>query len=132
MREVYLPAHNARFAKPAAVSEKAFVAANGEVLRETLCSEEQRVVGRDNTVSYEGLTLQLPQSRVRAHYVKARVKVREYPTATWPSSTDRVGSLARATRSAPRRRSAWLRARRRQGVAWKQRAWPHQRCDGQP
>src|SRR3954451_5207955 len=79
MREVYLPAHNARFAKPAAVSEKAFVAANGEVLRETLCSEEQRVVGRDNTVSYEGLKLQLPESRVRAHYVKARVKVREYP-----------------------------------------------------
>ena len=79
IREVYLPAHNARFAKPAAVAEKAFVAADPEVLRETLCSEEQRVVGRDNTVSYEGLTLQLPQSRLRAHYVKARVKVREYP-----------------------------------------------------
>lgn len=82
IREVYLPAHNARFAKPAAVAEKAFVAADTEVLRETLCSEDQRVVGRDNTVAYAGLRLQLPQSRTRAHYVKASVKVREYPDGT--------------------------------------------------
>lgn len=82
IREVYLPAHNARFAKPAAVAEKAFVAADTEVLRETLCSEDQRVVGRDNTVAYAGLRLQLPHSRTRAHYVKASVKVREYPDGT--------------------------------------------------
>jgi hypothetical protein len=79
IREVYLPRHNARFAKPAAVAEKAFVAVDPELLSETLCIEEERVVGRDNTVSYEGLKLQLPESSVRAHYVKARVKVREYP-----------------------------------------------------
>jgi len=82
IREVYLPAHNARFAKPAALPEKAFVAAAAEVLRETLCCEDERVVGRDNTVSYERLRLQLPQSRARAHYVKARVKVRAYPDGT--------------------------------------------------
>jgi hypothetical protein len=82
IREVYLPRHNARFAQPAAVAEKAFVAADPELLRETLCSEEERVVGRDNTVAYERLRLQLPESRVRAHYVKARVKVRRYPDAT--------------------------------------------------
>jgi hypothetical protein len=78
LREVYLPQHNARFAKPAAVAEKAFVAVDPAVLRETLCIEEERVVGRDNTVAYQGLKLQLPESRMRAHYVKARVKVREY------------------------------------------------------
>ena len=39
-------------------------------------------MARDNTVAYEGRTLQLPQSPVRAHYVKARVKVREYPDGT--------------------------------------------------
>jgi hypothetical protein len=77
--EVYLPRHNARFAKPAALPETAFVAADPELLRETLCIEEERVVGRDNTVAYEGLKLQLPESRMRAHYVKARVKVHEYP-----------------------------------------------------
>ena len=36
-------------------------------------------MARDNTVAYEKLRLQLPESRVRAHYVKARVKVHEYP-----------------------------------------------------
>ena len=79
IREVYLPRHNARFAKPAAVPDKAFVTADPELLRETLCIEEERVVARDNTVTYRSLKLQLPESRLRAHYVKARVKVREYP-----------------------------------------------------
>jgi hypothetical protein len=81
IRKVYLARHNARFAKPAALPEKAFVAADRELLRETLCIEEERVVGRDNTLAYKGLRLQLPESRVRAHYVKARVKVREYSDA---------------------------------------------------
>jgi hypothetical protein len=82
IRDVYLPQHNARFAKPAAIAEKAFVAADPNVLIETLCSEQERVVGRDNTVAYERLRLQLPQSRLRAHYVKAHVKVREYLDGT--------------------------------------------------
>ena len=79
IREVYLPQHNARFAKPATLPEKAFVAADPALLRETLCSEEERIVGRDNTVAYGGLKLQLPESRMRPHYVKAQVKVRHYP-----------------------------------------------------
>jgi hypothetical protein len=41
------------------------------------------VVARDNTVAYDGLRLQLPASPVRAHYVKARVKVRHYPDGTF-------------------------------------------------
>jgi Winged helix-turn helix len=80
--EAYLPQHNVRFGKPAAIAEKAFVAVDADVLRETLCSEEERVVGRDNTVAYARLKLQLPESPIRAHYVKARVKVREYPDGT--------------------------------------------------
>jgi hypothetical protein len=79
IRDVYLPAHNARFAKPAALEENAFVAADPGLLAETLCIEEERVVARDNTVAYGGRRLQLPAGPARAHYVKARVKVREYP-----------------------------------------------------
>jgi transposase len=80
IREVYLPAHNARFAKPPAIAESAFVAIRDQAgLLDILCVEEERVVARDNTVAYAGLTLQLPESRMRAHYVKARVKVRQYP-----------------------------------------------------
>jgi transposase len=82
IREVYLPAHNERFAAPAALPESAFVAADEAQLREILCLQEERVVARDNTVAYEGRRLQLSQSRARAHYVKARVKVREYPDGT--------------------------------------------------
>lgn len=79
IRDVYLPEHNARFAKPPEIAESAFVAADPALLAETLCVEEERVVARDNTVAYEGLRLQLPQGPLRPHYVKARVKVRRYP-----------------------------------------------------
>ena len=80
IREVYLPAHNARFAKPPALAESAFVMVRDPAgLADILCVEEERVVGRDNTVAYEGLRLQLPASRTRPHYVKARVKVHRYP-----------------------------------------------------
>jgi transposase len=77
--EVYLPAHNARFAKPPEIAESAFVTADPAQLAEILCIEEERVVGRDNTVTWGRLRLQLPQSRLRHHYVKATVKVRQYP-----------------------------------------------------
>ena len=81
--EVYLPRHNARFAKPAAIPEKAFVAVSDKtMLKETLCIEVARVVARDNTVAYDGLTLQIAQAAGRAHFVKAQVKVRSYPDGT--------------------------------------------------
>jgi hypothetical protein len=83
IREVYLPAHNARFARPAALSECAFVMLRDPAgLADILCVEEERIVARDNTVAYAGLKLQLPHSPARAHYVKARVKVRHYPDGT--------------------------------------------------
>lgn len=83
IREVYLPQHNARFAKSPQLEESAFVAVGDPAsLAEILCVEQERIVARDNTVTYARLTLQLPESRTRAHYVKARVKVREYPDGT--------------------------------------------------
>jgi len=82
IREVYLPEHNARFARPPEIAESAFVAADAGQLAEILCIEVERVVARDNTVAYDGLRLQLPASPLRAHYVKARVKLRHYPDGT--------------------------------------------------
>jgi transposase len=80
IRDVYLPAHNGRFAKPAALPETAFVTvADKASLTETLCVQEERVVGRDNTVSFKGCELQLPESPLRPHYVKAKVRVHQYP-----------------------------------------------------
>jgi transposase len=82
IREVYLPLHNDQFAVPPQIDESAFVAVDPASLIDILCIEQSRVVARDNTVAYEGRTLQLPQSPARAHYVKANVKVREYPDGT--------------------------------------------------
>lgn len=83
IREVYLPEHNARFARPAEIEESAFVhVADSASLVEAFCIEEERTVERDNTVGYRGLKLQLPPSPLRAHYVKAHVKVRQYPDET--------------------------------------------------
>ncbi len=79
IHEIYLPAHNARFAKPPAIEESAFVVVDPAGLADILCVEEERVVARDNTVAYAGLRLQLPESRAKAHYVKARVRVHQYP-----------------------------------------------------
>lgn len=77
--ETFLPEHNRLFARAPAHPESGFVAASRDVLEETLAIEEERIVARDNTVSWGRLRLQIPESPLRPHYVKARVKVREYP-----------------------------------------------------
>ena len=74
----YLPAHNARFAIPAAGEGSAFTPIPGVDLDEILCVEEERQVGHDNCVSYRTLKLQIPQSPMRPHFVRARVKVHVY------------------------------------------------------
>jgi len=83
IHEVYLPAHNARFAVAPALPDSAFVAvADRGALAEILCVEEERIVARDNTVGFGRLRLQLPPSPLRHHFVKAHVKVRVYPNGT--------------------------------------------------
>jgi hypothetical protein len=56
----------------------AFVPVSGVALREVLCHEEERQVGHDNTVVLHKVRLQIPPSPLRAHYVKATVRVRRY------------------------------------------------------
>jgi Helix-turn-helix domain len=84
IREIYVPLHNQQFSRPPQIAEESgFVAVSDpESLVDILCIEQERVVARDNTVAYEGRTLQLPESPARAHYVKARVKVHEHPDGT--------------------------------------------------
>lgn len=84
IREIYLPTHNERFARPPQIAqESGFVKVRDpDALADILCVQQHRVVARDNTVSYEGRCLQLPQSPARPHYVKANVRVHEYPDGT--------------------------------------------------
>ena len=51
-------------------------------LRCNLCIHEDRTVANDNTVRYKRLALQIPADRHRRHYVKATVRVHEYPDGT--------------------------------------------------
>ena len=78
LEELFWPAHNARFTRPAADTGSAFVAFAG-TLEDILCAQEDRVVAGDNTVRYKNRTLQIPADRHRHHYVKAQVRVHEYP-----------------------------------------------------
>ena len=78
LEEVFWPAHNARFARPAEAAGSAFVAFAGN-LTDILSLQEERVVAGDNTVRYKNRSLQIPADRHRHHYVKARVRVHEYP-----------------------------------------------------
>ena len=78
LKEVYLPEHNTRFVKAPEDEASAFVPFAGNV-RDTLCIQEERVVGNDNTVRYKRLVLQIAANRHRHHFVKAKVRVHAYP-----------------------------------------------------
>ena len=79
IREVYVPAYNAQFAVAPAGVGSGFTPIPGVDLDEILCVQEERQVGNDNCVSYRKLKLQIPESPMRAHFVRARVKVHLYP-----------------------------------------------------
>lgn len=79
LREVYIAEHNARFAVPAEQQGSAFIADATAAWRDILCIQEDRKVSNDNTVKWRRLTLQLPPSRLRPHFVRATVRVHEYP-----------------------------------------------------
>ncbi len=82
LKEVFLPAHNARFAVAPEAAGSAFVPVAGAAIEDILCVQEERVVGNDNTVRYKNRHLQIPADRHRHHYVKAKVRVHAYPDGT--------------------------------------------------
>lgn len=79
IREVYLPAHNARFAVAPAETGSAFVPVAESQWRDILCIQEERTVAADNTVAWKRRRLQIPPHSARAHFVRAKVRVHEYP-----------------------------------------------------
>lgn len=83
LREVFMPAHNAAFRVAPADAGSAFIPYVGRDLADILCVQDERVVAHDNTVAYKRLSLQIPPDRHRHHYVKARVRIHEYPDGTF-------------------------------------------------
>jgi hypothetical protein len=78
LSHVYLPVFNAEFMRPAAQEGTAFIPWVGPDIHDILCEHHQRVVTKDNCVSFEGKTLQIPPDQYRCHYVKATVRVHRY------------------------------------------------------
>ncbi len=79
LADVYMAEHNRAFAIAPEAEGTAFVADRSEAWREILCVIEERQVGNDNTIAWDKQRLQLPQSRLRPHFVKANVRVHAYP-----------------------------------------------------
>ena len=55
------------------------MAIDEDAWRDALCIQEDRQVGNDNTVRWKGRFLQIPPSRLRPHFVRAKVRLHEYP-----------------------------------------------------
>ena len=109
LRDTFIADYNARFAVGAEQDGSAFVADRAGAWREILCVQEERTVGSDNTVKWQGLSLQLPPSRMRRHFAKTTVKVHAYPDGSlavlW--GPHRLGDYdAKGTLIAPTRQAA--------------------------
>jgi transposase len=82
LRAHYMAEQNAAFAIKAEQQGTAFVADHHQAWREALCVIEERTVANDNTIAWSVWRLQLPESRLRPHFVKALVRVHAYPDGT--------------------------------------------------
>jgi hypothetical protein len=82
LQEQYLKRHNERFMVKPELEKSAFVPVAGFDIANILCMQEERAVGSDNTVSYQGKKLQIPPSPHRHHFVKIQVRVHHYPDNT--------------------------------------------------
>jgi hypothetical protein len=75
LKKTYMPAFNDEFKVSAAIEGSAFVPWLNGNIDDVLCEQYDRMVGKNNCVSFEGLTLQIPKDQYRCHYVKAKVRI---------------------------------------------------------
>jgi hypothetical protein len=79
LREEYKPTYNNEFMVLPPESGSGFVPLIGQNVADILCEHYERTVGKDNCVSFNGLTLQIPPNRYRMNYIKVKVRVHRYP-----------------------------------------------------
>lgn len=78
LRESYLAEFNSKFAVRAAQPESAFVSAQGKELERIFSLQHERVVNRDNTISFANRVLQIERTRWRGTLAGCRVVVCEH------------------------------------------------------
>lgn len=79
LRENYRPAFNTEFMEPATEQGSCFVPLLGAQIDDILCEHYERTVARNNCISFEGLTLQIPQDQHRCNYINVKVRIHRYP-----------------------------------------------------
>lgn len=83
LRDTFIPAFNRTFSVAPREAGDAFVPLLDVRLADILCVQEERAVGNDNCVRFQGRVLQLPRSQQRCHFAKARVRVNAYADGTY-------------------------------------------------
>jgi len=78
----FVPDFNRRFTVEPADPASAFIPLVGVDLELLLSVQHERVVRNDSTISFHGLTLQLPRTGQRLHYVRCPVLVHQFPDST--------------------------------------------------
>lgn len=76
--EEFIPNYNAEFARAATNPDTAFVPLAGADLDPILCHEEERTVGKDNTITLDGVRLQIGKQPGRLTCAGLRVTVRRH------------------------------------------------------
>lgn len=82
LQKTFLPKFNRQFTVKPAQPESAFVPLAGINLKLLLSIQTERIVRNDNTVTYNNVILQIPESTERLHYVRCPVTVHEFPDET--------------------------------------------------
>ncbi len=93
----YLPRHNNRFAVAPADPTPAWRALPASLAIESVCCfKYSRIVAADNTVSLDGLLLQLPPRGTHLSWAHQRVEVRQYLDGSWSAHAPGGRELARS------------------------------------
>lgn len=83
IREKFLPWHRRHWTESAAEKPTAFVPSGNADLEAIFCTQHERSVAGDNTVTVGGLRLQIAPQSSRWSYAKCRVKVCEHLDGRW-------------------------------------------------
>ena len=108
LRERFLPEYNRQFSCAPADPASAFVDVGTADLEQILCHEEPRVVGRDNTVTFDGRAFQLARQIGRRSCVGLRVTIRRHLDGHYTvwTGTRRLGAFPAVTERPSDRRTA--------------------------
>jgi len=99
LRESYISEFNRKFAVAPAQPESAFVTARGKNLERIFSLQQERLVNRDNTISWANRVLQIERTRWRGTLAACRVIVCEHLDGSLSAyyGPHRVGRWAAAT-----------------------------------